>query len=168
MPSFSASSIIFSYRCNGPSLSTRLHTDGFQCKAFLVWQVYRLGGELGYLSGDAICHFLPDSLIADAFTVISPRHGRSSRGGGTFEGDFTNPALQGGPRALWIYSEGLCLGSNCDSNHAEKCISNCWLLPQLLKVKWCDLEFWPKILIKQKSNISVSPVHDFWTHQRML
>ena len=62
-------SIIFPYLCNGRPLS-----DGFQCKAFLVWQVYRLRGRVSvYLSGDAICHFLPDSLIADAFTVISPR-----------------------------------------------------------------------------------------------
>ena len=137
MPCFSAVPL-YSHTSVMDPLSPRLYADGFQCKAFLVWQVYRLGG---YLSGDAICHFLPDSLIADAFTVISPRHGRS-RGGGTFEGNFTNPALQGGPRALRIYSEGLCLGSNCDSNHAEKCILNCYIASKDLDMLYDSLFTW--------------------------
>ena len=76
MPCFIASAEVVPL-CSHTSVMDplRLLSDGFQCNTFLVWQVYRLGlgGERGYLSGDAICHFLPDSLIADAFTVISPR-----------------------------------------------------------------------------------------------
>ena len=51
----------------------------------------------GYLSGDAICHFLPDSLIADAFTVISPPRA-AARAAGLLRATLY-PALQGGPRA---------------------------------------------------------------------
>ena len=65
-------SIMFPYLCNGPS-------------PIIVWwfSVQHISRMTGLSPGsgrgervsisDAICHFLPDSLIADAFTVISPR-----------------------------------------------------------------------------------------------